>query len=53
VCKDKEKNVDFRMQFLDFLKHKFQAFNTLLSRYPLVSFLPKKAKKDTASNEIH
>jgi hypothetical protein len=46
VCKDKEKKVDFRMQFLDFLQQKFIVFQ--LSSVPLFTciFFAEKAKKD-------
>ena len=49
MCKDKEKKVDFRMQFLDFLQQKFIVFQS--SSVPLFTciFFAEKAKKDTAS----
>jgi len=49
VCKDKEKNVDIRMQVLDFLKQNIILF--LSPSVPLSAciFFAEKAKKDTAA----
>jgi len=49
VCKDKEKNVDFRMKVLDFLKQKFNRFQSRLVPLFACIFFAEKAKKDTAA----
>ncbi|OXB01571.1 hypothetical protein B0A72_18295 [Flavobacterium pectinovorum] len=53
MCKDKEKKVDFRMQFLDFLQQKFIVFQSSSVPLPKLRdtciFFAEKAKKDTAS----
>jgi len=49
VCKDKEKNVEFRMQILDFLKQKIIVFQSRLVPLSACIFFAEKVKKDTAS----
>jgi hypothetical protein len=49
VCKDKEKNVDFRMKVLDFLKQQFIVFQSRLVPLSACIFFAEKAKKDTAA----
>ena len=49
MCKDKEKNVDIRMQILDFLKQKIIVFQSRLVPLSACIFFAEKAKKDTAS----